>query len=100
MTEAEWQACAGPRAMLPFVGEWGSARKQWLFACASCRLVWHLLPDVCRQVVVTVERYADGLAGTRELVALLDDFFPHNVSLSSLRGGEQAAQAVGYLGWP
>jgi hypothetical protein len=75
-----------------------SERKLWLFACACCRLVWHLLPDLCHRLVEAVERYADNETGPSNLVALFDGYYHHQVALSAVAGGNQAADAVGQLG--
>jgi hypothetical protein len=69
MTEAEWLACTEPQHFfyaLEF--EPVSNRKLRLFACACCRLLWHLLTDERSQKAVEVaERFADGVAPLREL---------------------------------
>jgi hypothetical protein len=76
-----------------------SERKMWLFACAYCQLTWHLLPELCHRLVEAVERYADKEAKRSELRALFDGYKPHQVATSALPGGNQAAEAVGHLGW-
>ncbi len=76
-----------------------SERKLWLFACACCRLTWHLLPELCHRLVEEVERFADKQSRPRELVALFDEFYPHDVDLPAVAGSNQAAEAVGHLGW-
>jgi hypothetical protein len=69
MTEAEWLACEDPERMLEFLRGRVSERKQRLFGCAVCRLVWRLFTDErSRMAVEVVERYADGLA-SREAMA-------------------------------
>jgi hypothetical protein len=99
MTEAEWMtSCNFPELLAVFRKNTGE-RKKFLFACACCRCVWHLLPDDCRRLVDTVERYADGLASASELVSLMDGFDPHEQNFQALAGGSQAAQAVSSLGW-
>ena len=75
MTEAEWLTCADPVRMLGFLETgWGerfeiyySGRKFRLFACACCRLYWHLLTDPRGQRAVEVaELYADELITEEE----------------------------------
>jgi hypothetical protein len=96
MTDAEWAACEDPRVLLPHLASHAGTRKQWLFACACCRSVWHLLPDVSREATEAVERYADGASTQDELIALFQGYSEW-AALSSL-GGAQAAGAVGHLG--
>src|SRR5947199_87087 len=98
MTEAEWYACKDPRALLPSLDAHGSQRKQWLFACACCRAVWHPLPAFCREALEAVERYADGTATDDELFAIFESSFPAPVALP-FPGGAQATEAVSHLGW-
>jgi hypothetical protein len=80
MTGAEWLACTDPEPMLAFLRSVQSRRRRFLgwltrppyqasdrklrlFACAYCRLEWHLLVDErSRTAVAVAERYADGLA--------------------------------------
>src|SRR5437868_5458170 len=70
MTEREWLACADPNLMLTEMSGRVSERKLRLFAAACCRRIWHLLPDRrSRAAVEVAERYADGLAGERDLAA-------------------------------
>ena len=99
MTEAEWLTCTNPRLLLRSLHGRASERKLLLFACACCRLVWHLLPDLCRQLVVAVEQYADRETRPSDLVTLFDGYYPHQVAVSAVPGGNQAAEAVGHLGW-
>jgi hypothetical protein len=70
VTEADWDTCTSPEAMLAFLQDSGRAseRKLWLFACACCRRIWHLLTDErSRCLVEKVEQYADGLASTYDV---------------------------------
>jgi hypothetical protein len=62
MTESEWLTFNEPDAALrDFLAKAGE-RKLRLFACASCRQIWHLLDTRCREGVETAERLADGVA--------------------------------------
>ncbi len=74
MTEAKW--LSWPEAidpaeahalMLRTARETGDPRKLRLLACASARRVWLLLPKACKKAVEVAERFADGLAVTKEL---------------------------------
>jgi hypothetical protein len=66
--EAWWQACADPAPMLDWMRGRASARKYRLFACACCRISWHLLFDPRnRHGVEVAERYADEEATGWEL---------------------------------
>jgi hypothetical protein len=99
MTEQEWAKCTTPNPMLEYLRDNVSDRKLRLFACACCRLVWHLLPDVCHQLVQAVEEYVEKRKRPRDLVSLFDGYYPHQVAILTLPGGNQAAEAVGHLGW-
>jgi hypothetical protein len=80
MTEQEWLAHDDPVPMLEFVASRASDRKLRLFLCACCTRVLQgaALRNVnltgrfvCLQMLVsalrTVERFADGIGGTRDL---------------------------------
>jgi hypothetical protein len=97
MTEDEWLECNNLRSLLSIFYDKGTQRKKWLFALACCRPIWHLLPDICREIVVAVERFVEKEARPADLVALLDGFDPDRVALGNLPGGNQAAQAIGQL---
>src|SRR5260370_13288911 len=68
MTEGEWLECTDPAPMLESLRGKASDRKLRLFACACCRRVWDLLPEmIIRQLVDVAERYVDGKATVTEL---------------------------------
>src|SRR5947208_1686113 len=70
MSEQEWLACTDPNLMLNHLLGKVTDRKMRLFAVACCRHIWHLLPDRrSRAVIEVAERYADGVADQRELIA-------------------------------
>jgi hypothetical protein len=63
MTESEWQRCTDPTWMLEFLRDKASQRKLRLFAVASFRRIYDLLPlERSRAVVEVLERCADGQA--------------------------------------
>src|ERR1700722_10504739 len=73
MTEQEWLECKDPMPMLEFLEGKASDRKLRLFAVASVRRVFHLLPEEHhRQPVSVAERYADGAATAEELASFSD----------------------------
>jgi hypothetical protein len=77
MTEADWNSCTDPQAMLSFLRQQDklTERKLRLFAVACCRDVWHWLANPRieypgeQEAVAAAERYADGLASAEELAA-------------------------------
>jgi len=63
-------ACNEPPTMLELLRCKASSRKMRLYACACCRLVWHLFPhERYHRAIETAERYADGLATRQELTS-------------------------------
>jgi hypothetical protein len=52
-----------------------SKRKLRLYACGSCRLVWHLLDDRLRHAVEVAERLAEGRATKEEVAAVHADIY-------------------------
>lgn len=72
MTEQEWLECKDPDKMLNyFRGRLRLYSRNFrLFACASCRRIWHLIPDErSRRAVEVAERFADGYASNEELLS-------------------------------
>ncbi len=75
MTESEWVAAADPRPMLAWLGAGQEVtnRKLRLVAAAVARRAWPLLTDErYRWGVEVAERFADGLAGVRDLPLSLE----------------------------
>jgi hypothetical protein len=66
MTETEWLACLEPKSMLHRNRLNFNKRKLGIFACACCRMIWHLLDKQQRQAVEATEQFADGIA-TRQM---------------------------------
>jgi hypothetical protein len=61
MTEAEWQECTDPVAMLAHLKRPAPDRKVRLYAVACCRDLWDLLPgEASRDGVDWAESFADG----------------------------------------
>jgi hypothetical protein len=70
VTEAEWQACADPDALLEHLHGRLSERKLRLFACACCGPAWERVSAAsCRDAVAVALRFADGQATAEELKA-------------------------------
>jgi hypothetical protein len=95
MTEPEWLACRHlPSLLAAFRGRM-SQRKQWLFACACCRFVWHLLPETHQEVVDQLEAFADGLLTEQGLLTRFDAA-QLTVRNGGEAGSEQAMMAVAF----
>jgi len=63
--------------MLEHLGSAASDRKLRLFMTACCRRIWHLLKDESsREAVEVSERYADGLAAEKQLIAARSAILP------------------------
>lgn len=75
MTEDEWLSGTDPWSMLRAAIGFAEAgrfshRKLRLFACGSCRHIWHVIcHEKNREALDTAERYADGRATVAELAA-------------------------------
>lgn len=70
MTVVEWMACTDPQIMVKFLHGQKFDRKLRLFGCAFCRSIWNQLnDDSFRNAVEVAERFADGIAGRKELAA-------------------------------
>jgi hypothetical protein len=70
MTEAEWDACTDPQAMLEVLRGRASERKLRLFACGCQRLVWPLIDDGgSPRALEVAERLADGVGEAEDLEA-------------------------------
>jgi hypothetical protein len=68
MNEEEWLECTDPEPMLRILRHRATERKLRLFACASCRRIWHLLDERNHRALEVAERYADGVATLDELL--------------------------------
>ena len=64
MTEAGWNLCANPQAMLDFLFTTGrlSERKGRLFSAACCYRVWQHLEEPSRRAIGVIERFVEGRA--------------------------------------
>jgi hypothetical protein len=68
LTEDEWLGCQTPDPLLWHIEDKSSTRKQRLFACGCCRLIWHLLKDErARRVVEAAEAFAEGVSNESQL---------------------------------
>jgi hypothetical protein len=92
MTEAEWDRCSDPQAMLAFLRGKASDRELRLFACACYRRQWDSLPDAHAREAA--ERYADGLVTREELKAARVGSHPAAWHLTGKSGGVAAWDVV------
>src|SRR5579859_3051538 len=68
MTETEWLAATDPYLMLRSIRGNVSERKERLFAVALTRRIWLQIRDErIREIILLVERYADGLENKERL---------------------------------
>jgi hypothetical protein len=73
MTTSEWLTCEDSHVMLAAIKDHASNRKLRLLAVAFARRVEDLMTDPRSTAALTVaERFADGLASTKELAAASD----------------------------
>jgi hypothetical protein len=94
MTETEWLGCADPEAMLRFLADRISLRKQRLFALACARRVAPLWDDARGWLALELaERFADGIASEEDVTAAVNAVF---AATSALYEGRAiwAAEAV------
>jgi hypothetical protein len=112
MTEAEWNVCTDPQAMLTFLQGNASDRKLRLFAVACWLRRGAELPDQrAWEAVLIAERYAEHQATDAELriahTQAEGSFKEHREAYaavvvsadSALRAATGAVDAVHYLGW-
>jgi hypothetical protein len=69
VTEVDWLSCTDPERLLEFLRGKASERKLRLFACACCRRVWPMLRPNQQHAVEMAEKFADGSADLRDLIA-------------------------------
>jgi hypothetical protein len=103
MTEADWNSCTDPQAMLDFLREAGklSERKARLFAVACCRSLWSpLIDERSRRALDVAEQYADGGATESELRHAYDCFHARvrMVRLGESWWGQKILQFVSKVG--
>jgi hypothetical protein len=101
MTEAEWEVCAEPVAMLEQVRRRATDRKLRLFACGCLRRAWHLLTDDhARRAVEVAEAVADSATAAAEWQQIVNTPRPHwgavaNGAVGQLTSGSCFDAAVG-----
>jgi hypothetical protein len=94
MTEAEWLACTDPEAMLRFLADRVSLRKQRLFALACARRVAPLWDDARGWLALELaERFADDVVAEEDVTAAVNAVF---AAMSDLHVGREiwAAETI------
>jgi hypothetical protein len=99
MTEAEWLAAQEPQAMLWALRPQPSKRKQWLFAAACCRRIWHLLDQAHQHAVEVVERLADQGASRNQWHHLVQPLVEAGWDEAGLEVLDQRAALAVSAGW-
>src|SRR4051812_29333619 len=95
MTEEECLTHSYAIGIPAFISKPEYIRRIRLFACATCRRLWHLLPDQCQRGVVIAELHADGQAADEDLAAAQREAFGvHIHSILSDKAKSGAADAV------
>jgi hypothetical protein len=84
--------------MLSIFNSRAKERKGWLFCCACCRAIWHLLSEDCQRRLELVEGFVDGRVTEQELRQVFTNWYPSESVLEGATGGFQAACAVATLG--
>jgi hypothetical protein len=69
MSDTAWFAWSEPAEILPYLSSTARERKLRLLYSAFCRLIWNDLTTQQRHAVETTERFADGLASRKQLMA-------------------------------
>jgi hypothetical protein len=100
--EAYWRTAKDPDGMLMLLGEVAIKRKSVMFACACCRIIWHLMTDErSRRVVEAAEQWAEGLVLAAQVHQLRRAAVPAELApdvrpllLGSARSSYWAAQAA------
>ena len=87
MTEEEWLAGADPKAMLAFVRDRATVRKQRLFACGCCAQMWGATrpEEIAVRVIEMGERAADKRGGEEQRLELDEVMAAREVIQSVLR---------------
>ena len=99
MTEAEWEASTDPDLMAADVIRLADPRRVRLFACAWGGRLWSRMPDEdCRRAIETGERFADGLATSRELEAAYTAVTAALDRVEFVRGGRHGKPIKAELG--